>query len=191
MILGFKQPPGDDEYWYGKINGQDLKFKRVIAGIILPVFDRANGAVVVIGEKFERTTTTQSFVGLDAAVGPLPAIEQALREFDKRLQFRDAIMPTDGERKLLWKIPGLSLHILTWYAPDWATGEIGRQKVDQLGTEKRINIDMIRAILSQDPETSAKALQVAVGYALDWNPPYKSKEVKQPVYGRILGTDGL
>lgn len=118
-------------------------------------------------------------------------IEQALREFDKKLQFRDAIVPTDGERALIWKIPGLSLSIITYHAPDWAMGEAGRQKVDQLGKEKRLRIDLIRTTMSQDVDVSARALQVAVCYALDWNPPYKTKPSVQPQYGKILGSEGL
>src|SRR5690349_7334204 len=123
MILGRKAPLGEDPYHFGKVDGVEKKFRRVVAGVILPVLDRQEGGVVIVGEKFS-ISGPQDFTGLACALGPWPEIERALLEYDKTLQFGDAITPTDHERKLLWRIPW-SMGIRTWYAPDWALTEIG------------------------------------------------------------------
>ena len=44
LILGRKSPPGEESFYFGKVDGVDRKYRRVIAGIILPVFDRQEGA---------------------------------------------------------------------------------------------------------------------------------------------------
>lgn len=52
MLLGYKAPPGETPYWFGKHEGVDRKFVRVIAGVVLPQLERQMGALVVIGELF-------------------------------------------------------------------------------------------------------------------------------------------
>ncbi len=189
MILGFKAPPGEDSYFFGRVDGVERKYRRVIAGIVLPVFDRQEAAVVVIAELF-KISGPQDFTGLEIAIGHWPQVEKALLEYDKTLQFRDAIVPTKEERQLLWRIPW-SAHILTWQAPSWALTEIGRQKVDQLIGENRLHLDTaFQRDMGRDPDLSAKALQVAVCYSTDWNPPYLTKKPK-PVESHPLGTKGL
>src|SRR5262245_31843794 len=99
MILGHKQPPGEDEYWFGKVDGVEKKFRRVVAGVLQPVFDRQFGAVVVVGERFSRVSP-QDFTGLEACIGPNPEIETALRQYDQHLQLREVITATKEERSL-------------------------------------------------------------------------------------------
>ena len=190
MILGYRAPPGETPYYFGKVDGVEKKFRRVIAGIILPVFDRQQAAVVMIGEQF-KISGPQVFVGLEITVDYWPQVERALLEYDKRLQFRDAIVPTKAERMLLWRI-GLSTHVLTWQAPDWALTDVGRQKVDQLIAEDRLHLDtQFQSSMSHDPELSSKALQTAVIYALDWNPPYITKSRMSVYQMQPIGTKGL
>lgn len=188
MILGYKAPPGEDSYFFGKVDGVDKKFRRVIAGIVLPVFDRQESAVVMIAELF-RVNRPQDFTVLDCSIGDWPHVEQSLLEYDKQLQFRDAIVPTKEERQLLWRIPW-STHILTWHAPKWALTEVGRQKVNELIKEGRLHLGAVEAVMGKEPELSGKALQTAVCYALDWNPPYIVKK-RRPAEYRPLGTVGL
>ncbi len=145
--------------------------------------------MVVIAELF-KISGPQDFTGLEIEIGQWPQVERALLEYDKSLQFRDAIVPTKEERALLWRIPW-SAHILTWHAPKWALSEVGRQKVDQLIGEGRLHLDTaFQRDMGRDPDLSAKALQVAVSYAIDWNPPYKVKKPR-PVEATFLGTKGL
>ena len=82
MILGRKEPPGEDPYYFGKVNGVDRKFCRLVAGVILPMSDRQPGAVIVLGELY-RGFAQPDFTGLGCATGEYNAIEQALKELDR------------------------------------------------------------------------------------------------------------
>jgi hypothetical protein len=189
MILGRKSPAGEEPYYFGKLDGVDKKFRRVIAGVILPVFDRTEGAVCVIAETFS-ISRPQEFTVLDAYVGLWPDVERELLQYDKNFQFSDAIVPTKAERMLLWRIPW-SAGIRTWQAPDWALTAVGHQKVDQLFKEGRLNADKLEAATTGDSlDLGSKALDVAVNYCLDWNPPYITKTPK-PVESHPLGVKGL
>ena len=189
MILGRKSPPGEESYYWGKVDGVDKKFRRVICGIILPVFDRQEGAACVIGEVFS-ISKPQSFTVLDAYVGMWPEVEKALLEYDKNFQFRLAVVPTKEERALLWRIPW-SMEILTWFAPPWALTAVGHQKVDQLFKEGRLSAEALEITAAGDSlDLGAKALIVAICYALDWNPPYITKTPK-PQESHPIGVKGL
>lgn len=188
MILGKKSPPGEDPYYFGKVDGVEKKFRRVVVGLILPMLDRQEGAAVAIGEKFS-ISGVQDFTGLGCAIGPWPEIERSLMEYDKQLQFSDAIAPTDPERKLLYRIP-MSMTVRTWYAPPWALTEVGRQKTNQCGVEGRLHLDAIETDMRHDPDVSTKALHVAIAYLLDWNPPYQIRKPR-PQQSTPLGIKGL
>jgi len=189
MILGHKSPPGEEPYWFGKVDGVDRKYRRVISGIILPVFDRQEGAACVVGEVFS-ISKPQSFTVLDAYVGMWPEVRKALMEYDKSFQFRIAVVPTNEERELLWRIPW-SIDILTASAPRWALTAVGHQNVDQLFKEGRLSAEALEAAAAGDSlDLGAKALQVAVNYALDFNPPYITKRPK-PQESYPLGVKGL
>jgi len=189
VILGHKAPAGEEPYWFGKVDGVDKKFRRIIAGIILPVFDRQEGAAVILAEHFS-ISKPQSFVVLDAYVGLWPEVEKALLQYDKNFQFRIAVVPTKEERLLLWRIPW-SMDILTWFAPSWALTAVGHQKVDQLFKEGRLDAAVLEsAAVGDSLDLGAKALQVAVNYATDWNPPYITKTPK-PQESHPIGTRGL
>jgi hypothetical protein len=192
MLLGRKEPPGEDAYHFGKINGADKKFCRLVAGVILPMSDRQQGCVVVIGELF-RSFAQPDFTGLAAAVGEYNAIERALLEFDRDLQFRDAIMEDDSLRPLLWKIPGLSLKILTAVAPKYSFTEIGRKKVDRMIEEGKLHLDLIEDTLRQgEQEVITKAVHAAVCWMQEYPHLYRNTKKKaQPEYQKIWGTTGL
>jgi hypothetical protein len=192
LILGRKEPPGEDAYWFGKIGGVDKKFARLVAGVILPQFDRQFGAVIIIGELY-RGFAQPDFTGLGCAIGEYNQIERALLEFDRDLQFRDAILEHDDLRPLLWKIPGLSLKILTAAAPKYAFSEIGRQKVDRLIEEGKLHLELIEDRMAQgEPEVVQKAVQAAICYMLEFPHLYRNAKKKaQPEYQRVWGTEGL
>lgn len=193
IILGHKEPPGEEPHWFGKINGVDKKFCRLVAGVILPLSDRQAGAVVVIGELL-RGFAAPDFTGLGAAVGEYGEIERALLEFDRDLQFRDAIVDRKEYRELLWPrhMPGLSLKILTATAPEWAFTEIGRQKVNRLIEEDHLHLELIEDKLAEAEEQIAlRALEAAVGWMLEYPHLYRQKPRAQPVYQKVWGTSGL
>jgi len=189
MILGRKAPPGEEPYYWGKVDGVDRKYRRIICGIILPVFDRQEAATCVIAEHFS-ISKPQEFTVIDAYVGLWPEVERELLQYDKNYQFRDAIVPTKQERMLLWRIPW-SAHILTWQAPDWSLTAVGHQKVDQLFKENRLHADLLEAATTGDSlDIGSKALDVGINYALDWCPPYITKTPKPQEYHPI-GVKGL
>jgi hypothetical protein len=194
MILGHKEEPGAEPYWFGKINGVDKKFARVIAGVILPMTDRQAGCVAVIGELF-RGFAAPDFTGLAAAVGGYGQIKRALMEFDRDLQFRDLIVERNELRSEFWetKMPGLSLMIRTATAPQTAFAELGRQRVDELIEQGHLHVELIEDTLAKgETEVTTKAVHAAVMWMLEYPHLYRnSKKRGQPEYQRVWGTDGL
>lgn len=194
MLLGFKAPPGETPYWFGKHEGVDRKLVRVMAGVVLPQLERQMGALVVIGELF-RSFGPVDLSGLAARVGAWSDIENALGQFRKDLKFDHVITENDESRELLWRIPGLSWGVgeipcLTYAAPKWASTEVARQKVDALVSEGRLHIDNFKSVLDREPEQGAKAIQFAVTWALE-NKAYYQPTRKPPRGTGWLGTEGL
>lgn len=193
MLLGYHDPkPGQDGYWFGKLAGTDRKFCRVVAGVILPMYDRQFGAVIVLGELFQ-SFKPMDLTGIACATGEFNAIEQALLEFDRDLQFRDAILEADELRPLVWKIPGLSLKILTSTAPKYSFTEIGRQKVNRMIEEGKLHLEQIEDRMEQgEPEVIQKAVQAAVCWMIEYPMLYRSAARKRPQpEAHPLGTKGL
>ena len=190
MILGLKHEAGDS-YWFGKVDGQEKKYIRVLAGIMLPVYERQFGALVVLGERYNRIRPEPSFEGLAASVGEWGALERALMEHERDYQFRDLIIDDDKQRPLLWKIRGLNPLVLTAAGPSYAVSEIGRQKTDQLIEQGKLHVEPIRSCLESEMDMAPKALQVALCYALEYPALYRAKPKAQLDYKHMAGTKRL
>lgn len=193
MILGFKQAtPSESEYWFGKKDGVEKKYSRVAAGFALPVYERQKGAMVVIGELYRPSSPNQDFTVLAAVVDDWLGLERGALELEKSLQYRTAIMERDEMRPLFWKIRGMNPLVLTWYAPDYALTEVGRQKVDALAEAGKLHVnDEDQRRLGSEPEIAGNALKAVIAYCLDYPVIYKTKSAKQPVYDHFFGQKGL
>lgn len=193
MILGYHPATAQNsEEWYGKVNGVEKKYSRVAAGLALPVYERQKGAIIVIGELYRPSSPNQDFTVLGAEVSDWFGLERAALEFEKSLQYRTAIMERDEMRPLFWKIRGMNPAVLTWYAPEWALTEVGRQKVDALAEGGKLHIDdTTQRLLGSEPEIASNALKAVICYALDYPVIYKTKSTKQPVYDHFFGQKGL
>ena len=193
MILGFHpDTPSESAYWYGRKDGVEEKYSRVAAGLALPVYERQKGAIVVIGELYRPSTPNQDFTVLGTEVSDWLGLERASLELEKSLQYRTAIMERDEMRPLFWKIRGMNPLVLTWYAPDYALTEVGRQKVDALAEAGKLHVnDEDQRRLGSEPEIAGNALKAVICYALDYPVIYKTKSAKQPVYEKVWGVKGL
>jgi hypothetical protein len=194
MILGWKKEPVGDSYFYGKVGGVDRKFIRLLAGIILPIYDRQNGVVIVLGELL-RSSTPMDLTALAAKAGQWGDIENALVQYRRDLKFDHAITDCDEARDMIFNIRGLNYGIgeipmTTYTAPKTAFTEAGRQRVNSLVAEGRLHCEDWKHVLDAEPELGLKALQAAVIWALDFSAFYR-KANRGRSEGRPLGTIGL
>lgn len=188
MIMGFRPPP-EGPYFYGKIGGVDKKFIRIIAGLMMGnVFGQVS-AVVVLAELW-RSVSPADLSAVGAAIGNWAEIETALVQLHKDLQFDHVVVEDEGKRRQLWRIPQL-VKCVTYAAPSYATGEIGRQKADALIGEDRLHLDDIQTTLNHEPEQGAKAIQLAVAYAQESPAIYPKIKKPQPEHQRFWGMQGL
>jgi hypothetical protein len=195
MILGWKKEPAGDSFFFGKVGDVDKKFIRLLCGVILPIYDRQNGVVVVLGELY-RSSAPSDLTALAATAGEWPTIENALVQYRKDLKFDHAITDCDEARDMIFRIPGLNYGIgeipmVTYSAPKAAFTEAGRQRVNSLISEGRLHLDTIKAVLDAEEELGLKALEAAVIWGLEYPALYRKARRKQPVYQRIVGSDGL
>lgn len=189
MIIGFKPPP-EGPYYYGKVNGHDKKFIRLIAGLMMPRLDRQVSAVVVLAELY-RSVSPPDLSAVGAAMGNWSEVESAIIQFHKDLQFDHIITENEAARRLLWRIPQLT-KCVSYAAPSYAVSELGRQKADALIGEGRLHLDEIETILGHEPEQGAKAIQLVVCYAQEFPAIYPNiRKTKQPEYQKVWGTTGL
>jgi hypothetical protein len=195
MILGWKKEPLGDSYFFGKVGDVDRKFIRLLCGVILPIYDRQNGVVVVLGELY-RSSAPSDLTALAACAGEWPTIENALVQYRKDLKFDHAITDCDEARDMIFRIPGLNYGIgeipmVTYTAPKTAFTEAGRQRVNSLVSEGRLHLDEIKHVLDAEPELGLKALQAAVIWGIEYPAFYRKARRKQPEYRRLWGGEGL
>jgi hypothetical protein len=195
MMLGWKKEPVGDSFFFGKVGDVDRKFIRLLCGVILPIYDRQNGMAVVLGELY-RSSAPADLTALAACAGEWTEIENALVQYRRDLKFDHAITDCDEARDMIFRIPGLNYGIgeipmVTYAAPKTAFTEAGRQRVNSLVAEGRLHCEGIKHVLDAEPELGLKALQAAVIWGLDFPALYRKARQKQPVYQRLLGTEGL
>lgn len=195
MILGFKKSiGGEPPYWYGKQDGQDLKFIRVVAGVALPIQDRMSGAAIILGEQY-RQVMPSNLIGLGASVGEWREVENDLAQFRRDLKFDHAIVDVDPARKILYKMRGMDFGqseypLITYVAPDYSLTEIGKNYTNGLIKEKRLSIAHLKSILDREPDQSILALTMVCCWMRDFPAIYAT--VRRPVgRGLILGVEGL
>jgi hypothetical protein len=197
IILAFKPPIGGQEsYWFGKTEGVEQKFIRVVLGAVLPIYDRQFAAGVVIGEVY-RVTAPPTWEVLDATCKEWSKVENDMAQFRRDAKFDHVIVDREEARQLIWRMPGLQhgmdrIPMTSYAAPKYAETEVGRTVVDQLIKEKRLIIPSnFQRELEQDPNIGGMALRVAVCWLKDNLAIYQP--LKKQIYGtgRILGLEGL
>ena len=198
MLLGYKASIGGQEpYHYGKINGADRKFIRVVCGAALPIFDRMLGAVVVIAETY-RPSGPASWVAFQALAGEWPAVENALAQYRMDLKFTHVIVEREEARTVIWGMRGLNygineIPLVSYAAPFYSGTEIGRAYVAQLLKEGRLTLpDCVRDQLEMEPSMGTLALHCAMCWLkenLAYYAPLKPLGKRAP--SRILGMEGL
>lgn len=200
MILGYKKEPNSAPYWFGKVDGQNRKFCRVIVGAAFALQDRQAGAVVAFGQLY------QSFGPLDLTllavdVGDFGRNEAALYRFKKDLKFSDIVVDSDDTRDLLWRMQnGLmygtgEVQPLSHLAPPPASAEIGRQQVQALIDQDRLHgmgdDAPLRMDLDNEPDQVQRAVQYAVCWALNEPVVYASRKSGPLALQNPAGTVGL
>jgi hypothetical protein len=197
MILGWKKGSGNtDTYWFGKVAGEDRKFIRVVAGVVLPQLDRETGAAVIVGEML-RAFGPMDLTVLEVATGTWPMVENALRQLRADLKFGTAVVDREDTRELIYKIPGLTYGLGecpcgSYEAPKYALTEIGRQKVDAMIGEGRLHIDeVMKDKMEQEMDQAAKALCLAVAWMTDSKAVYKPAKEEKRAPRRYFGAAGL
>jgi hypothetical protein len=193
VILGFKQQPLGDSYFFGKVMGANRKFIRVIASALLPIGDRPKGVLIVLGEIF-RESSPMNLIALSAKVGGWEEFEEALVKFRRDLKFDHLIVDSDEARHLIRRIPCLiygEIHLAVHVAPKAAFSEASKQKVDSLVAAGRLHLDEIKHILDSESELGRSALRAAVCWASEHSALYGKAKGTEPVYERIFGTVGL
>jgi len=194
MILGWKKEPAGDSYFFGKVNGTDRKFIRLLAGIILPIWERQSGVVVILAE-LHRSSAPMDLTALAAKAGEWGEIENALVQYRRDLKFDHAITDCDEARDMIFNIRGLNYGIgeipmVTYTAPKTAFTEAGRQRVNSLVAEGRLHCEDWKHVLDAEPELGLKALQAAVIWGSDY-PAFYYKARRKKREGRPAGTVGL
>jgi hypothetical protein len=194
MILGWKKEPVGDSYFFGKVGNVDKKFIRLLAGIILPIYDRQKGVVIVLAELL-RSSAPMDLTALAAKAGEWGDIENALVQYRRDLKFDHAITDCDEARDMILGIPGLNYGIgqipmVTYTAPKTAFTEAGRQRVNSLIAEDRLHCEDWKHVLDAEPELGLKALEAAVMWGIQYPAFYRKARRKLPE-GRPLGTVGL
>ena len=198
MLLGYKQSIGSQEpYWYGKAEGADRKYIRVIAGTALPIFDRMLAAVVIVAETY-RPSGPASWTALAASAGEWPAVENAMAQYRMDLKFTHVIVEREEARAVIWGMRGINygineIPLVSYVAPFYAGTEIGRSYVDQLLKEKRLVLpDYVQGQIEMEPQAGTLALHYAMCFLkenLSYYAPLRKQGRREP--SRILGMSGL
>lgn len=194
-ILGYKQSVGGSEAYHYTMS---RKFIRVIAGLAIPVFDRVNGACVIVAENY-RPGGPPSWVVLAAACGAWHDVENSVAQFRQDLKFNIVVVDSEEHRKIVWNMKGAKwglgeIPLLVYPAPKYAATEVGRSYTDELIRESRLsglsNPDVRRA-LEIEPQMSALALNFATTYAKEFRAFYKPITRSDYRTSRPLGMVGL
>jgi hypothetical protein len=194
MILGFKASP-EGNYWFGKVNGLEKKFVRVIAGLMMGHLDRQVNAIVVLAELY-RSISPPDISAIAATTGNWAQVKAALLKYREHTQFDHIIVENQGMSDTLTRnmpeLRAMNNPCIVFHAPAHATTELGRQTVDALIGEGRLHLEEVQNELRHEPEQGAKAIQLAVTYMLEFTSIYpNAKKKTQPVYQKVWGQTGL
>lgn len=198
MIFGYKPSiGGQDPYHYGKVDGVDRKYIRVIVGAALPILDRTLGAAVVIGEVY-RASGPPSWIALAACGGVWSHVGNTMVQYRMDLKYTHIIVDREEAKQVIYDMRALNWGLseiprATYTAPSYASGEIGRSYTGELWrTEGRLVIpEEVKAQLEYEPQMGALAMQCAMCWLKEIPAVYAP--LRQPVRkrGQILGVEGL
>lgn len=192
--LGYKKAVGSTAaYWFGKIDGQDFKFIRVVVGLSAPTMDRAQGCAILLGELY-RPSGAPGYKALDAYVNDWPYLENWLVIQRKQTQFSYLIIDGAGDDPIdiFYQMHQLAhaideIPVLPLDAPKFANSEFSRQKVNQMIDDGRLNMDLVIHKLEKQQRDAAAALQAAVIWMDENKPVYKTKSGKPVTYKHLMG----
>lgn len=196
--MGYKKSiGGSDSYHYGKFEGVDRRYIRIIAGASLPILNRVQGAVVVIAEQY-RSSGPPSWIAIGAAVGKWSHVENSMVQFRMDLKFTHVVVDREEARQVIWTIRGLSwgisdIPLVTYTAPSYASEEVGRSYVGQLWrTEGRLTLpDGVKKEINEESQQGALALQCALCWMKEFPAIYVPTRQDNRRQGMILGMEGL
>ena len=172
-----KGGPKKDPCWIARQDGEETRYKRVVAGIILPNADQLQGGIIILGERY-RPAGPADFTAFEAQSGAWRDLQQAIAQFREDFKMRTLVMRPDGQDQkaldnYLRQIRGTATpYMLTTLAPDYALGEIGRQEVDGLIGEGSLHLESVKSVL--DPAIS-HALQCAITWLLQEKSFYQNR----------------
>jgi len=148
-----KGGPMKDECWKVQENGEEVLYKRVVAGIVLPNKEEERGGIIVLGERYKSAGFT-IFMAFAAQSGDLARLRQALYQFRRDFKIENLVTRHDEEdRKVLedltimWETQ--QPYMIIVQAPSYALTEIGRQEVNSLMSEERLHLKSVKDILDQ------------------------------------------
>ena len=192
--LNYKRGYGDiDPYWYGLIQGHDRKFIRCSAGLIMPILDRALGAVVVVAELYRISPVDLWIIAVES--GDWRHVRNSLAQYRRDLKFSQLITDKEEARPLIRRMPDVyqgqnEIPIYTDLAPSYAMTEVGRLTTDEMFEEGRLHVDEDN-IGRIDEDPARLALQGVVCWMRDYPMIYKPAESSPQSIGKILGVEGL
>lgn len=194
IILGFRQAAGprDDSYYFGKINGQDKKFIRVIAGLMPGKVRGETTAMVVLAELY-RSISPMDLTAVGAFLdNDWENVKRKTAEFARDLQFDTIVVESEEARKILpRRLPEIG-RALASAAPKHALTEEGVQIVDAMIAAGKLHLDGVTDDLRYEPEQGAKAIQLAVCYAQLFSAHYRTAPKKAALeLKHVWGTTGL
>ena len=188
-----KGGPNQDECWKVKENeeGEEVLYKRVVAGIAPPNKEEERGGIIVLGERYKSAGFTD-FTAFAAQSGDWARLRQALDQFRRDFKIDSLVTrPDEEDRKVLedltremWETQ--QPYMIIEQAPSYALTEIGRQEVNTLISEERLHLESVKQILDQ---TIDPALRCVVTWLLKYKAIYAGP--RKPLKAIVWGTDGL
>lgn len=196
MILGLKEDsPEYGRHYFGKVNGEDKRFVRVVAGLMMGHLDRQICALVVLAERYQRVRP-MDIDGIAAMTGSWADVKAGILKYREQAHFDHLIAEdkahSDQLNRNMPELRAIKEPCIIYHAPAQAVGEMGRQTVDALAGEGRLHLEMIMRDLDHEPEQGAKAIQFAVCYMMEFPAMYPNQNrTKQPKYENLWGVTGL
>jgi hypothetical protein len=193
-IFGYKKGYSNvDAYWFGKVKNHDHKFVRCAAGLMMPILDREQGAVVVVAELFSLTKAVDLWlVGQDW--GEWKEVRNSMAQFRRDLKFQQIITDKEEARPLIRRMRDVyhgqnEIPVYTDIAPKYALTEIGRSTIDEMFEEGRLHVD--EQDLRDIDSPIRLALQCVVCWLRDYPVVYRPSQPTPQGFGHILGIEGL
>ncbi len=152
---------------------------------------------MVVAETY-RPSGPASWTALQAAAGEWPTVENAMAQYRMDLKFTHVIVEREEARPVIWGMRGLNygineIPLVSYAAPFYAGGEIGRAYVDQLLKEGRLVLpDYVQGQMEMEPQAGTSALHFAMCWmkeSLAYYAPLAKLGKREQ--SRILGMEGL